>query len=252
MIDLAIIGGTTFQSMPTFGERETLAIETQYAESLVSIAVGNMQDKRVAFLNRHGENYQIPPHKINYRANIDALHQLGVKNIIAINTVGGISDFAEPLHLSIPDQVIDYSYAREHSFFNGEQKDMHFIDFTEPFSGVLREHLITASRLLKLEDALPGLSTKSCYACTQGPRLETAAEITRLKQDGCDLVGMTLMPEAALAREKNIEYASVCLVVNWAAGITDSSVSLPEIKSFIEQGATTIQALLESFVSNLP
>lgn len=251
MIDLAIIGGTSLQTLNKLENLERKIIRSAYGEPSSSLHIGNMQGKRIAFLNRHGDGYKIPPHKVNYRANIDVLHIAGVKKIIAVNAVGGISDFAGPLHISVPEQIIDYSYAREQTYFDGGSAGVNFVDFSTPFSKELREQLIWTAQDLRFHEKEAGFSFNSCYACTQGPRLETAAEIKRLAQDGCDIVGMTMMPEAVLAREKKMEYASVCMVVNWAAGLIDTPITMVEIQKLVSMGSASVEALLERFIQDL-
>jgi 5'-methylthioinosine phosphorylase len=169
------------------------------------------------------------------------LQQQGVKKIIAVNAVGGISDNMPPLTLALPNQIIDYTSGREHSFFDGENGGVTHIDFSWPYSAGLRALLMEAA--LQQGQALVASGT---YACTNGPRLETSAEISRLKNDGCHMVGMTGMPEAALARELEMEYAALALVVNWAAGINDKSISMAEIMACVEQGIVSVKSLLGS------
>ena len=251
MIDLAIIGGTSLQAFDKMEDVERTIIRSAYGEPSSSLHIGNIYGKRIAFLNRHGDGSKIPPHKVNYRANIDVLHTAGVKKIIAINAVGGISRFAGPLHISVPKQIIDYSYGRDHTFFEGGDSGVHFVDFSKPFSKSLRKKLIWAAHELRIHETDAGFSSSSCYACTQGPRLETSAEIKRLEQDGCDLVGMTMMPEAVLAREKIMEYASICMVVNWAAGLVDRPITMVEIQRLISVGSSNVEALLDRFIRDL-
>ena len=251
MIDVAIIGGTSLQNLAILENVREQKLISRYGEASATLRVGEVFGKQVAFLNRHGDGSKIPPHKVNYRANIDSLYQLGVQKIIAVNAVGGISDFAGPLHISVPDQIIDYSWGREHTYFEGGLSGLNFVDFSKPFTQSLREKLIWSGRDLRLQESPAGFSEYSCYACTQGPRLETSAEIKRLAQDGCDLVGMTMMPEAVLAREKKLEYASLCLVVNWAAGRMDRPITMMEIQRLVETGSRTIEKVLNNFFRNL-
>lgn len=248
MLELAIIGGTSLQNFKALKTLERKHIATPYGSCSSDIQIGELQGKQIAFLNRHGEGSKIPPHKINYRANIDALAQLGVKYIVAINAVGGISPFADPLHLSVPTQIIDYSHGREHTYFEGGESGVSFVDFSQPFSEELRQKLIWSAQELRLHDSSAGFSEQSCYACTQGPRLETAAEIQRLARDGCDLVGMTMMPEAVLAREKKLEYASLCMVVNRAAGLMDRPITMMEIRQLVETGSSLVEQVLTGFI----
>ncbi|MCV6615005.1 MAG: S-methyl-5'-thioinosine phosphorylase [Cellvibrionaceae bacterium] len=221
---LALIGGSGLDKFEGAKLIGTLNIETPFGEApvqLLQLANGFC----LWFLPRHGSEHHLPPHAINYRANIWALKSLAVTDVLTVNAVGGISAAMEPGRLVIPDQVIDYSYGRDNSFFDGEHYPLDHIDFSEPFSEPLRQSLATALG--------EGLSP-ACYACTQGPRLESAAEIKRLANDGCDLVGMTLLPEAALAREAELNYAALCMVVNWGAGLDSKIITMDDIYAQLE------------------
>ena len=237
---LAIIGGSGLYSLGTdFELGEQVSRSTPYGDTSADILLGEWQGSEIAFLPRHGPQHRVPPHRINYRANIWALGQAGVKRIIAVNAVGGIGEHMPPLTLALPDQIIDYSSGREHSFAEGGEDEVRHIDFSWPYSAELRGILTEAAFELGQT-----LRTTGTYACSNGPRLETAAEIRRMRQDGCDMVGMTGMPEAALARELEIEYASLALVVNWAAGIAAQEISMAEILTNMEQGMARIKPLL--------
>ena len=212
----AIIAGSGFRS---FGEdSETRSIETPYGTPSGPIRELSYDDQTVFLLPRHGENLLIPPHAINYRANIKALEQLGVDCIVSMNTVGVITSGLHPGQLAVPDQLIDYTWGRPHSFFDGGDALDH-IDFTSPFSADVRRALLQAA-----DAAGVPVHDGGVYAATQGPRLETAAEVDRLERDGADLIGMTAMPEASLARELGIEYACLSLIVNYAAGRGDQPI----------------------------
>ncbi len=173
-------------------------------------------DCNIMTLARHGEGHTLPPHTINYRANIVALKKLGADAIIALNTVGVLSDVRESGQIAIPDQLLDYTWGREHTIYDGRRGIVDHIDFTEPFSAGLRTGLLAAAAKAGVDCYDGGV-----YATTQGPRLETAAEIDRLERDGADYVGMTAMPEAAIAREVGLEYACLAMIVNRAAGRGD-------------------------------
>jgi len=237
---LAIIGGSGLYSLgDDFELEEQAPRNTPYGETSADILQGKWQDVALAFLPRHGPGHKIPPHRINYRANLWALKNIGVQHIIAVNAVGGISADMSPLTLAVPDQIIDYSSGREHSYFDGAEGAVNHIDFSWPYSAQLRGIITEVG--LQLGQPLVASGT---YGATNGPRLETAAEINRLKSDGCDMVGMTGMPEAALARELEVEYACLALVVNWAAGIEDRTISMQEIMANMEQGMHQIKQLL--------
>ena len=210
---LAFIGGSGLDSLPDLAVTELRDSETPYGKPSAPVALGRLGDIQIAFLPRHGTEHSIAPHQINYRANLAALADLGVDRIIAIAAVGGISAQMAPPRLVIPDQLIDYTWSREHTFSDGTGTGVVHVDFTHPFCAILRSTLSAAAINLNVT-AIDG----AVYGAMQGPRLETAAEINRMERDGCDIVGMTVMPEAALARELDIRYAVCALIVNWAAG----------------------------------
>ncbi len=237
---LAIIGGSGLYSLgEEFELEEQIPRNTPYGDTSADILLGRWQGISLSFLPRHGPGHRVPPHRVNYRANIWALKQLGVAQIIAVNAVGGISADSPPLALVLPDQIIDYSSGREHTFFDGDDDQVSHVDFSWPYSARLRSILLEAG--LQQEQLLVASAT---YGSTNGPRLETASEITRMRQDGCDVVGMTGMPEAALARELEIDYACIALVVNWAAGVEESVISMQEIQACMERGMQQVKALL--------
>lgn len=237
---LAIIGGSGLYSLgEDFSLKEQASRNTPFGDTSADILIGRWQDIPLAFLPRHGPGHRVPPHRVNYRANIWALKQLGVAKIIAVNAVGGITDDMPPLTLALPDQIIDYSSGREHTFFDGDDARVTHVDFSWPYSPELRGILMEVG----LQMSQP-LAASGTYGSTNGPRLESAAEITRMRNDGCNLVGMTGMPEAALARELEIDYACLALVVNWAAGVGDSSINMQDILHNIEQGMQQVKSLL--------
>ncbi len=207
----AVIAGSGFQSLAEDANAHHPTTEFGNPSSPVrELVIGN---RTVMLLSRHGEGHVIPPHRINYRANAAALKSLGVERIIALNTVGVISAGQHPGEVAIPDQVIDYTYGRDHSIYDGESDSLDHIEFTEPFTEDLRQELLSAARNSEVDVHEGGV-----YAVMQGPRLETTAEVNRLERDGADYIGMTAMPEAALARELDMEYACLSLIVNYAAG----------------------------------
>jgi len=237
---LAIIGGSGLYSLgEDFELEEQISRNTPCGDTSADILLGRWQDIPLAFLPRHGPAHGVPPHRVNYRANIWALKQLGVAQIIAVNAVGGITADSPPLALVLPDQIIDYSSGREHTFFDGTDGQVTHVDFSWPYSAELRGILLEAG----LQQGQP-LVASATYGSTNGPRLETAAEITRMQQDGCNVVGMTGMPEAVLARELEMDYACLALVVNWAAGVESKAISMQEILANVEQGMHQVTALL--------
>lgn len=237
---LAIIGGSGLYSLgEDFHLEEQAERTTPFGDSSADILLGRWQGAQLAFLPRHGPNHKVAPHQVNYRANIWALKQIGVDRIVAVNAVGGISPDLPPLTLTLPDQIIDYSSGREQSYSGSEDGAVMHIDFSWPYSASMRGVIMEAA--MKIGQPLVASGT---YGCTNGPRLETAAEIKRLQNDGCNIVGMTGMPEAALARELEIEYACLALVVNWAAGIEENPISMQEIMLYLEQGIDRVKNLL--------
>lgn len=252
---VAIVGGTGLCELPGLELVQEHVLETPLGLPSASVREGLYHGSQVFFLPRHGSEHSIAPHLINYRANMWALKSLGVELIVAVNAVGGIHPEAGPEALVIPDQIIDYSYGRQHTFYTGEAAlsgqsllgqsftELEHVDFTFPYSQSLRQELLLAAERL----SLPVLS-EGVYGCTQGPRLETAAEIRRCKHDGCDVVGMTSMPEAALARELSIDYAALCLSVNWGAGLTDELITLDDIRAVVSRGMSKVESLLGAFL----
>ena len=244
MTKLAIIGGTGLTQLADLRIIKRDHLTTPYGSPSAEFITGELNHREVIFLARHGNPHSIAPHKINYRANIWGMKQLGVEQIIAVAAVGGISAEMAPAHIAIPDQIIDYSHGRKHTFFDGENDPVTHIDFTYPYTQALRARLITAAAKAHIK-----ISPLGTYGCAQGPRLETAAEIRRMERDGCDLVGMTGMPEAALAREIDIDYAAIAVIANWAAGKTEGEITMGEIEHHLHKGMADTAELLKSFLS---
>ncbi len=246
-IDLGIIGGTGLYNFPGLENVEKRAVATPFGEPSGAVVVGRLGQNEVAFLARHGEDHRLAPHRVNYRANIWAMHHIGVRRIVGVNAVGGIRDDMGPRVLAVPDQIIDYTHGRPSSFSDVEGAKVEHIDFSEPYSASLRRQLVAAAARAGI-----ALVDGGCYGATQGPRLETRAEIARLRRDGCDLVGMTGMPEAALARELGIEYACLALVANWAAGCGDEAeISLAEIFANLEAATAHVPPVVAELVRDL-
>jgi 5'-deoxy-5'-methylthioadenosine phosphorylase len=239
----AIIGGSGLTELDGLTITEKRAVETPFGEPSSPLMIGNYADQQIVFLPRHGEGHKIPPHKINYRANIWALKQLGVEQVIAVAAVGGIADEMGPGVLAIPDQIIDYTHGREQSFYSEDFSSDKHIDFTYPYQQALRLKLLTAGEELGI-DVVDG----GTYGAVQGPRLETAAEIKRMAQDGCAMVGMTGMPEACLAREAELDYACVALSANWAAGLSNDLITMAEIERTMANGIDKIKALIAAVI----
>lgn len=238
----ALIGGSGLETMPGLQVVERVDVATPWGKPSTAVLKGSINGTDILFLSRHGAGHVIPPHRINYRANIAALQQLGASHIIAFNAVGGINRNFLPGDLVLPDQVIDYTWGREHTYADSADSadvPLLHVDFTYPYHKSLRDLIVNAAR-----DGGCQLHTHGVYGATQGPRLESAAEIRRLSRDGCDIVGMTGMPEAALAREKQVPYASLCLIVNSAAGLSDREISMTEIEAILTQHLPTGAMLL--------
>ncbi len=236
---IAIIGGTGLTQIKGLELSDSKKMTTPFGAPSAEYQLGQLKGQDVIFLARHGNPHVIPPHKINYRANIWGLKELGATTIIAVAAVGGITKEMYPGRIVIPHQIIDYSYGRLHTFFEDNLQEVVHIDFSFPYSEKLRQKLINAA-----QPAHTDVFTKGVYGCTQGPRLETAAEILRMEKDGCDLVGMTGMPEAALARELELDYAACAVIANWAAGKTEGTITMSEIEQNLKQGMANVTALL--------
>lgn len=237
MTELAIIGGTGLTSLNGLSITRREVVNTPYGEPSGPLIHGRFFDKAVVFLARHGYGSNIPPHRVNYRANIWALKDMGLENVIAVNAVGGIRPDLAPGTLLIPDQIIDYTSSRGHTFFEDGLSHVVHVDFTEPYCVRLRNVLVEAAQAL-------GVAEGGTYAATQGPRLETAAEVDRLERDGCHVVGMTGMPEAALARELDLCYAACAVVANAAAGRGSGPITMAEIDAHLKIGMEKVRALL--------
>jgi 5'-deoxy-5'-methylthioadenosine phosphorylase len=230
---IGVIGGTGLNRLTA--ATLPIALTTPYGSPSAVPERGRVGSVEVIFLARHGRPHTIAPHRVNYRANIWALRELGVSAVIATNAVGGIDPRLAPGDVLIPDQLVDYTWGRAHTYHDGDSLD--HVDFTEPYNAELRRRVVEAAAPESIYDG-------GTYACTQGPRLETAAEIDRLERDGCSVVGMTGMPEAALARELALPYASICLVVNAAAGRGNGPITMAAIEAAMQRGAARAISLL--------
>ena len=245
-IELAVIGGTGVYALGELADVETHQPVTPYGALSGPVRVGMYAGKRVAFLARHGEGHSLPPHKINYRANLAALKALGATRVLALNTVGGITERFGPRVLACPDQLIDYTWGRISTICEEPGTDVLHVDFGEPYTRSLREAVIEAAQRAGVE-----LVADGCYGATQGPRLETRAEIARMRRDGCDLVGMTGMPEAGLARELGLEYACLAIVANWAAGAgpdVDEVITLQDVLDNVAAASSGLPRLLSALL----
>jgi 5'-methylthioadenosine phosphorylase len=234
----AIIGGSGLAKLSALANTRRQVMRTPYGEPSGAMTFGELAGREVVFLARHGYGHTIAPHEINYRANIWALKDLKVEGVFAVASVGGIRADFGPGTLVVPDQIIDYTHSRKSTFYEGADSPVTHVDFTRPYADRVRRRLLAAAARCGEAIADGGV-----YACTQGPRLETAAEIERIARDGGDLVGMTGMPEAALAREAALDYATLCVVVNHAAGRGDSrtAIRLEDLETVLH--ATIVRAV---------
>lgn len=240
---LAIIGGSGNNQLGSFVPEWTEWVETPWGMPSAPISIGALYGVPVAFLPRHGIDHRIAPHLINYRANLWALDAVGVSRVLALAAVGGIGPEAAPGRLLIPDQLIDYTHGRPATYCDSDTERIPHIDFTEPYDSILRSQLLETAAAIDLPVVRQGT-----YGVTQGPRLETAAEIRRLERDGCDVVGMTAMPEAALARELGMAYVSCTLVSNWAAGKQVGPV-LQDLDRYLDVAREQLTRLLRAGLS---
>ena len=243
MTGLAIIGGTGLTSLQGLGIDREEAVTTPYGSPSAPLVHGRYAGREVIFLARHGNPHVIPPHKVNYRANIRALKDAGADKIIGVNAVGGITAAMAPCRIVVPDQIIDYTWGRAHTFFEEDLDAVRHVEFTRSYSDSLRRRVLDAAAGMDIADG-------GTYGATQGPRLESAAEIRRMERDGCDLVGMTGMPETVLARELGLDYASICVVVNWAAGKSDEEITMELIENNLRQGLGQVHALLAALIKS--
>lgn len=243
MVSVGIIGGTGVEQWPGAEVTERRTVETPWGEPSTALVRLRIDGREVWFLSRHGLGHDIAPHRINYRANIDALASVGCTTILALNAVGIIGMSAPVGGLVLPDQLIDYTWGREGTFFDGTREALEHIEFTEPFDGGLRKALLRAASLAGV-----ALADGGVYGATQGPRLETRAEVDRLERDGVSLIGMTAMPEAALARERELAYACIALVVNAAAGRSDAAIH-DDIEASMASARYQAAELVRSFLA---
>lgn len=242
---LAIIGGSGLTKLSNLDVSHREVARTPYGEPSGALTFGRICNAEVVFLARHGYGHAIPPHMVNYRANIWALKEYGATHIVSVASVGGIRDDLNPGDIVIPHQIIDYTWGRKSTYFDGNGTPVVHVDFTEPYDGELRRLLIQAA-------AEAGIVIKDggVYGATQGPRLETAAEICRYEREGVDVVGMTGMPEAVLARELEIPYAAINLVANHAAGRGESThgIRFERLEETLQEAMGRVRTVIERLV----
>ena len=243
---LAIIGGSGLTQLSSLADTRRKVVRTPYGEPSGALTFGRIRGKDVVFLARHGYGHTIAPHEVNYRANLWALREEDVAGVVSVASVGGIRKDLAPGSLLLPDQILDYTWGRQATFFEGAASQVTHIDFTEPYSAGLRRRILAAARACAEQ-----VFDRGTYAATQGPRLETAAEINRLERDGADVVGMTGMPEAALARELGLEYAAIAVTANFAAGRADSAHAVPleRIEAVLAESMGRVRRIIEQLVA---
>lgn len=245
-LDLAVIGGTGVYALGNLDQAVAHQPVTRYGAPSGPVRTGLLHGRPVAFLARHGEGHSLPPHRINYRANLAALQALGARRVLALNTVGGVTAGFGPRVLACPDQLIDYTWGRIATVCEEEGSEVLHVDFGDPYTPALRRAVLEAAR-----QAGVAVADGGCYGATQGPRLETRAEIARMRRDGCDLVGMTGMPEAGIARELGLDYACLAIVANWAAGAGPDAtevITLQDVLDNVAAATAGVPALLQALL----
>jgi 5'-methylthioinosine phosphorylase len=244
-LTLALVGGTGLNELQEGsggspgGALGTLDIDTPYGPPSAPIRVMATEPLRLLFLPRHGNPHRFPPHAVNYRANLWALHQAGADHVLAVYAVGGLHEPYRPGVLAAANQLIDYTWGRAHSYSDSGQVPLQHVDFTRPFDGPLRQSLLAAAGEAGLD-----LVNGGCIGVSQGPRLESAAEIQRARRDGCDMAGMTALPEAGLARELGLDYAGLCVVSNWGAGVRGAHLSAEEFAAALSEPMARVRRLV--------
>jgi 5'-methylthioadenosine phosphorylase len=241
---LGIIGGSGLTQLANLDVSHREVVRTPYGEPSGPLTFGRIGCRDVAFIARHGHGHTIPPHLVNYRANMHALESSGATAVVSVASVGGIRSDMAPGVLVVPHQIVDYTWGREMTFQSGGDGPVVHVDFTDPYDQEVRRRLLDVARRIG-EEVMDG----AVYATTQGPRLETAAEINRLQGDGADIVGMTGMPEAGLARELDLPYAALCVVANWAAGRADSAhgIRFDTLEAVLQLSMVRVRRIIEGF-----
>ncbi len=239
----AIIGGSGFARFAELTQTRRQVMRTAFGDPSGALTIGKLDGVDVCFLARHGYGHTLAPHEINYRANLSALHEIGVRRILAVAAVGSIREDLNPGDILVPDQIIDYTHGRKETFYEGTGQPVHHIDFTHPYDAELTALIQSSAKTLAMPVHFGGV-----YGCTQGPRLESAAEIIRMRRDGCDVVGMTGMPETALARELDIAYCSLSVVANFAAGVKGSAkgIAIDAIGPVLDRAMANVRQLLSA------
>jgi 5'-methylthioinosine phosphorylase len=241
---LGLIGGT---GLNAFEERwETLDVDTPYGAPAAPLRVVETDSMRILFLPRHGDPHRFPPHAVNYRANLWALREAGAERVLAVSAVGGLHAPFNPAALALPDQLIDYTWGREHTFSDSADVPLVHVDFTRPYEGPLRRALLRVAAAAGM-----AIVDGGCIGVFQGPRLESAAEIERARRDGCDMAGMTSLPEAGLARELGLDFAGIAVVSNWAAGVAGDHISEDDIAATLREPMGRVRRLVAALGTHL-
>lgn len=243
--DLAVIGGTGVYRADMLDKVKEAEIETQYGK--VDLIIGEYKARRVAFLARHGKGHSVPPHLVNYRANIMALKNLGVKRVIATAAVGSLNLDMEPKDFVLIDQFLDFTKTRKTTFYEGGPNGVLHVDVTDPYCSDVRKFIYEKARELNIKTHMGG-----CYVTCEGPRFETPAEIKMFKILGGDLVGMTSVPEVVLAREAGLCYATIAMVTNFAAGISPHPLSHGEVLDLMKELSENISRLIMEVIGTIP
>lgn len=241
---LALVGGT---GLTEYAEHsETCVTDTPFGAPSAPVRIIGTEPVRTLFLPRHGSPHRFPPHRVNYRANMWALKEAGASHVLAVSAVGGITPGYEPGSLALPDQLIDYSWGREHTYSDSGDVPLVHVDFSYPYEGPLRKLLLRSAARESL-DVIDG----GCIGVFQGPRLESAAEVEKARRDGCNMAGMTSLPEAALARELGLDYAGIAVVSNWGAGVGGPVISEEDIAETLREPMTRVRRLVRALVASL-
>jgi 5'-methylthioinosine phosphorylase len=241
---LALVGGTGLTKLDT--SLESIPIETPYGNPSADIRVIETDPVRLLFLPRHGNPHRFPPHCVNYRANMWALREAGADHVLAVYAVGGVCEPYAPATLAAPDQLIDYTWGRQHTYCDSEHIELEHVDFTNPYDGQLRSSLLRAAAKASID-----VRDGGCIGVFQGPRLESAAEVEKARRDGCHMAGMTALPEAGLARELGLDFAGLAVVSNWGAGVSGELLSEDDIAETLKEPMMRVRALLRALIKEL-
>jgi 5'-methylthioadenosine phosphorylase len=243
---IGLIGGSGLYEIEGLEITKEVSISTPYGEPSSVYKIGTIGAKEIVFLPRHGIPHSIPPHKINYRANIWGFKSLGVERIISVSAAGGIKKDLSPGDIILLDQIIDMTYGARESTFYDKDRVVH-IDFTNPYCPEMRDFIVKSSKNIGLP-----IKTAGTYICVNGPRLETAKEIQFFSMIGADVVGMTAMPEASLARELEMCITGISVVTNYAAGISEKKLTTTEVVETMKNSLDRIKSLVKEVIMHIP